>query len=38
MYINENIRNERKLVIKNKGGISTKLPICLLLTIVDYNI
>ena len=36
MNINVNIRNKRKLV-NDKGGIASKLPIYLLLTIVDYK-
>ena len=34
MNIDESIRNKRNYVDK-KGGIPTKLPICLLPTIVD---
>ena len=36
MNINVSIRNKRKLE-KNKGGIPSKVPIKLLLTIVDYK-
>ena len=36
MNINESIRDKRKLVEK-LGGILSKLPINLLLTIVDYK-
>ena len=37
MNINENIRNERKSVDKLRG-ISTKLPLRQLLTILSYKI
>ena len=37
MNISESIRDKRKLVAKNLGGILSKLPIYLLLTIVDYK-
>ena len=36
MHINENIRNERKIVDKSRG-VLTKLPISQLLTIVEYQ-
>ena len=36
MNINESIRDKRKFV-KKLGGIPSKLPIYLLLTIVDYK-
>ena len=36
MYINERIRKKRKLVEK-LGSIPSKLPVYLLLTIVDYK-
>ena len=37
MNIYVNMRNKRKMVEKNKGGIHTALPKCQLLTVLDYQ-